>query len=752
MSERHRPAPCPRGPLVLGFGLLLACVPEPALESDPRDEPRCLGANAEAILAEAPSFEAAFAEVRAAAQAMDPATFAACHPRPEPATTVAYDPLAADYLDLIQTRFPLDQAQTELLANHGFVVLDGHSEPTFEDAYAALYDADMPLFISSDSLLYALHRSFDRMLVDVELEVLAGELRELLTLMHARLASLELPSELIPAAVELDVFLTVGRRLMDDDDTALATVFGDASQDRVEAIMTAITAAKPAPLELFGVETTFDYSQFLPRGHYIEAGALQDYFRTLMWLGRAAFPLVSHPPNGGAELDRGGVEAALLLGELLDGEAGQRWALIDSVLSEFMGEPDGMSPRALAQLRAEIGIDALDELSAVSDAELLDVLLAGSYGTQRIASQIVMTTVDGPQVELPQVFELLGQRFAIDSYVLSGVSYDRLLDPRTGDKITRMLPADLDVAFALGSDLAGELLSEEFETYPYQGALHELRFLVEGHDGEFWADNFYNGWLNAIRSLGDPSEQAEYPAAMRTDAWAHKTLETQLASWAELRHDTVLYTEQSYTGSIGCEYPQVYVEPVPSFYASMASLANQGHELAVQLELMDREVPRLRAYFEHMSMVMTTLEDIAARELDGLPLSDAQWQFLRATIEAERIGCSDDLIHNGWYGELLYGEYDDETHPLPTIIDVHTTPTDANGNERGWVLHAGTGRPRYMIFTIEDCSGVQAYVGPVSTYYSKLSEDYERLDDFNWALELDEQPPARPSWATSYAG
>jgi len=34
-----------------------------------------------------------------------------------------------------------------------------------------------------------------------------------------------------------------------------------------------------------------------------------------------------------------------------------------------------------------------------------------------------------------------------------------------------------------------------------------------------------------------------------------KTLNTQLASWTELRHDTVLYAKQPYTASVLCSYP-----------------------------------------------------------------------------------------------------------------------------------------------------------------------------------------------------
>ena len=34
---------------------------------------------------------------------------------------------------------------------------------------------------------------------------------------------------------------------------------------------------------------------------------------------------------------------------------------------------------------------------------------------------------------------------------------------------------------------------------------------------------------------------------MQTTAWQDKELNITLASWAELRHDTILYVKQSYT-------------------------------------------------------------------------------------------------------------------------------------------------------------------------------------------------------------
>jgi hypothetical protein len=711
------------------------------------EQAACFGSNAEAALAEDDDFQTTWAKVGEVAAQMSGASFELCYPKADNLAGMPYDPLTADYLDVIQAEVGLSEEQLSLLANHGFVVLDDERHYSFEGAYASLYAADLPMLITSDSLLYALHRSFDRILMELESTVLEGEMQQMLDKMHAELAELDVPPQLELAVRDLDVYLTVARSLLDSYGPPQATITGGAADEQVASILQQIAAESPGVLDLFGVSASYDYSQMAPRGHY--DGDLWRYFQTVMWLGRTDVPLIIYP-DGELQLNRRGVEAAVIIGELLDQGGREHWDRIELILHQLLGEPDSMSPATLDKFRSDAGILDLEILVATSDEELQGKLLAGKYGVQRIMSQIISTDVGTPQVQLPQVFLLLGQRFTIDSYVMNAVTFDRLSDPQTGEKTPRMLPHELDVAFALGSDVAGELLADELDKYHYHGVLHGLRFLIDAHPESFWKESFYNGWLHAIRSLDDPSEQAEYPAAMQTDAWKRKTLNTQLASWAELRHDTIAYNKPSYSGSIGCEYPQVYVEPVPAFYARMAGVAEQGLALADVLDHQGHAVPAVLSYFEHMADVMARLESIASKQLDGLALDDDEWQFLRATIEAEKIGCASAYRYDGWYGQLLY-EVEDHGDFRPTIADVHTAPTDAHGTPVGWVLHAATGHARSMVFTVEDCSGVRAYVGPVSTFYSKLTEGYERLDDDRWADELDDGAPQTPEWAHAFA-
>lgn len=76
--------------------------------------------------------------------------------------------------------------------------------------------------------------------------------------------------------------------------------------------------------------------------------------------------------------------------------------------------------------------------------------------------------------------------------------------------------------------------------------------------------------LNTFHEAIIPDQRIRngYPSFMQTKAWYDKELTTALASWTELRHDTILYAKQGYD-PVGFGFPPPiigYIEPVPEFY------------------------------------------------------------------------------------------------------------------------------------------------------------------------------------------
>jgi hypothetical protein len=231
------------------------------------------------------------------------------------------------------------------------------------------------------------------------------------------------------------------------------------------------------------------------------------------------------------------------------------------------------------------------------------------------------------------------------------------------------------------------------------------------------------------------------PLVTGTEAWNRRILNTQLASWAQLRHDTILYAKQSYTDGGACEFPDAYVEPYPEFFATIARFAERG-SAAVGIagsRIEPQALSSMREYFTLLGQVATRLQGMAQNQRDGTPFTAEQMAFINEAVTIERI-CGSEFA-KGWYPRLVYGD------PLefdPTIADVHTQFTDEGGSVVGRVLHVGTGNARLMVMTADTCQGPRAYAGLVSTYYERVTEDFKRMTDQEWKPEVQTNPGTVP--------
>jgi len=348
-----------------------------------------------------------------------------------------------------------------------------------------------------------------------------------------------------------------------------------------------------------------------------------------------------------------------------------------------------------------------------------------------------------PTLPLARSFALFGQRYVLDSHVFSQVVYDRLPSKR-------MLPNPLDVAFAaLGNDQALPLLKPELEQFSgFPGALEASRILSDAHGPDFWNANLYNLWLSSLRALspgagaGKPGSTG-MPQVTGTNAWGRRILNTQLASWAELRHDTLLYAKQSYTGVPGCDYPDAYVDPYPEFYAKLRLFAERGIALADLLEAsLSGGYGTVRSYFTKLGSTLTTLEGMAQNQREGTPFNADQMAFINRAVRItpDVDGCAVIDVPDGWLADLYFNP-ETSIELSPTIADVHTQPADENGGSVGRVLHVGAGYPRLMVTTVDSCQGPRAYVGVAFAYHEQVTQDFERLTDEIWATRLRASPP-----------
>jgi hypothetical protein len=659
------------------------------------------------------------------------------------APALPYDPLAATNLALLQaSRVKLGDDELAVLKKNGFVISAKRFYPGFTYAYDTIYAEDLPVFVSGDSIIHAVHRSYDAILEAVETERLVPELAALLGSMRAKLAA---PENGFSATTtqDADVFLAVAKALVDGANPTV--VAGGNAGDAAALVAGANAATGVKDIQLFGLPRHYDFSQFKPRGHYVGKPALERYFRAMIWLGRTEMPIIAvDEATGKARFVRRQLDLSVALRRLMDDAAFARWNVIDATIRAFVGEPDSMSPPQIDSLMEDLGVTDLAALAALPDQQIAQKIVDGRYGKQAINSQVIISGVGGT-LPLSAVWLFLGQRYVVDSHVFSNVTYDRV---QAGPK-PRMLPNALDVAYAaLHNDHAVSLMADDLQRHGHAPDLETMRVLVDEYDGTFWHANLYNEWLGALRALSPTADVADaksgLPAVARGEAWGRRVLNTQLASWAELRRDTILYAKQSYSTGAVCEFPDAYVEPYPAFFAALESFAAKGVALADTLTAGSANVLTMavKTYFLHLADVSRILREMAEHQRTGTPHAAEHLAFINEIVKVQQ-GCGF-ATAEGWYPKLFFGN--DSTETDPTIADVHTAPQDEDGNDVGNVLHVATGYPRFMVVTIDTCSGPRAYAGVASAYHEKVTEGYKRLNDQEWAQEMSMTMPPDVAW------
>jgi len=641
---------------------------------------------------------------------------------------LGYDPATAQWLDTIQAS-PLALSDSEMAAyrGNGFVISNRQSYPNFVYGYKAIYAADLPVYISADSILYAVHRSYDDILMTVEQNFVSPTLKAWLSNLRASIPSAPISSN---SKHDLGLLLGVAAGLLDSQATGI-----DAEMSAL--IAQAKTASGTASVNLFGTPREIDFSQFLPRGHYATAALLPEYFRAMMWLGRIELRLTDVSSDGRRVLNRREVEDVLALRELLNSDLLGQWNAMNHLIGLFVGEPDYMTVPQIQTLQDGLGIASSQDLATVADDKLLQVIDAGNFGLQRICSQLMV--VDPNMTTLANSFAVLGQRYTVDAHVLSKVVY-----PNSN----LLMPSPLDAAFAaFGNDQAAGLLRPQLDAFGYAPALGQARELVEQHDASYWNSSMYTFWVSALRQISSGKYATTgLPAVARTDAWGRRLLNTQLSSWAQLRHDTLLYAKQSYTGGFSCEYPDGYVDPYPELFGRLRAMGTFATETlaAAMPASMSSSVA---SYFTTLANVAGRLEIMAREELLGASRTPEDIAFLNdaVALKTETVGCASITRPVGWYSQLFFTQ-SKAIEADPTIADVHTQPTDEGGNPVGKVLHVATGNPRLMVVSVDSCNGPRAFAGVVSSYFEQTTNNFQRKTDENWATELKAATPSDVSW------
>ncbi|MCK4550689.1 MAG: DUF3160 domain-containing protein, partial [Candidatus Aenigmarchaeota archaeon] len=326
--------------------------------------------------------------------------------------------------------------------------------------------------------------------------------------------------------------------------------------------------------------------------------------------------------------------------------------------------------------------------------------------------------------------------------------------------VCRFMPTGLDVMSALGSKKADELLAAQkiSDFCEYDTKNQEMKNLVNSYDTGKWTENLYNTWLWMIQPALK-EKPAGYPNWMRSEAWRNKDLITALSSWAQLRHDTILYVKQSYTRAVMMDITSTglpmaskyygYVEPNPELYARAKYIT----EFLIQgLEEQDCLTEDVKTSLGQSRDMMARLQEISEKELEGQALSEEDYDYIKnidatfsniieklasaLTVETNKKPSGSGVKTH----RTLEGK--DDAFKTTIIADVHTETNTKKA------LEVGTGKIDWIIVAHASKDGrVGLAVGPMFSYYEFPWPMDDRLTDEKWREMLNaDVPPERPEW------
>ncbi|KAK1944382.1 hypothetical protein P3T76_004294 [Phytophthora citrophthora] len=266
-------------------------------------------------------------------------------------------------------------------------------------------------------------------------------------------------------------------------------------------------------------------------------------------------------------------------------------------------------------------------------------------------------------------------------------------------------------------------------------------------------------WQRALRALSRPSLNAS--PTFQSKAWRLRQMITQLGSFTQLRHDSLLYTKKGSSFQLCCEYADGMVDPYPAFWQRMGELAQQMSDMLekVLTPLMyfmvwspkfscdinlfntpdgERFLGKSRKFFKSFAKTMKFIEEIASLQAHHQPLCETQVDFLKTVME-ERFG-SGGSKYVGWYPRLFFESREDSGKSDVIVVDVHTDSPSSVDTDSGGVLHLGVGNPLMAFFVVDKT----IFAGPVFSSYEFLTPSDQRLTD----EEFEHKLPAMemPQW------
>jgi hypothetical protein len=687
----------------------------------------------------------------------------------------------------VKARYGLDLsvAQEKFLEDNRFLLVDSGQVPFFRagnnfDQWlmdfdtlggGSIYDRkpEDSVLVTPDVVLHAYHKYFELTLEKLEQNELNQALGNFLAGLHANLAVAVAHSSGAAKVryQNLEAQIVLARVLFENKNTVKPSFFQNPADEQkyidqdqtidslanAEKILNKYSKDLPAALvadiktdlaEIYSADTIgasplfiqyddqikTDYTQFTPRSHYAKNSTLRAYFRTMMYLGRSSYFLKN---NIGLmdtnllvkQMGVKGVNAAAPL---------ESWNKITAVTDFYVGKSDDLSYGEWQAFETSVLGAGQDSDAALTSADNINKLVQNLDKLRKpkiladvIVDENIASRTKADLLRQALGFRVFSQKFSYDAWILN----DLTAGQEATDVKLPSTPSALFVPAAFGDKQAAGYVQKFLISDAGFSASEATGFLTKFDQKtndiskvktNEWYGSLGGAWLYILGSLTHDYGTG-YPLYMQTASFLDKQIQTFLGSFAELKHDTLLYAKQSYAelGAGGDDRPvppvvKGFVEPNLEFWTRFSGLLSRTEQLFKDNNLFrgDNASDRLNQF----KKITALYSAISEKELRDQPVSDDEYESLRTTRLSFMAQPFEAVDPNETSGQTAL------------IADIHT---DALKNQ---ILYEATAKPYLMLAVVGNENSPRVVAGLVYNHYELTDKIGARLTDEEWKARV----------------
>lgn len=444
-----------------------------------------------------------------------------------------------------------------------------------------------------------------------------------------------------------------------------------------------------------------DYSQFKARGNYTKNENLKKYFKVNMLYSQE----LVHLENPDESINLEALKQAILISRtmLKDETSFKLWQDIYKPISFLVENTEDTTP-----------IDIYKSISTATKENTIEAVLADNV-VNAVADEI--KNKENPKIkpDSGKVFAFLPQRAVVDNTWLQN-----LVDTRPQSQ--RPVVSGVDLMALLGNSLAERLTltnEDNLKWDKFKDKYEETKAMIDARTDKEEKANIYRTWLWVLKAFNNEYGEG-YPDFMKSEKWQYKDLNTALASWAQLKHDTILYAKEFGAEMGGYDPVEVkhYVEPNVNLYRRVKYLVGLTMDADEKYSLLNETQRDRLKDFDNM---LEFLIKVSLEELKDETTSDEDNERLSVIGgEMENIF----MAFNDGGGDFEIAPRDRDT---ANVADIQMIGSNVVNKPAGSFLEVGSGRfsTMYVIYRLDD----KYYIGrgPVMNYYEFYSD--HRLDN-----------------------